>query len=97
MYVPSQQLQSQLQTQHSIDTSNYIMDKSQSLINGKHWRKNTLIQRSKQRKKESNNNNNNFINTNRSCYWELRNVKYKYLEINNNNNSIQFLFMYVQT
>jgi hypothetical protein len=25
--VPSQQLQGQLQTQHSVDTSNYIMDK----------------------------------------------------------------------
>jgi hypothetical protein len=27
MYVPSKQLQGQLQTQHSVDTSNYIMDK----------------------------------------------------------------------
>jgi hypothetical protein len=27
MYVPSQQLQGQLQTQHSVDTGNYIMDK----------------------------------------------------------------------
>jgi hypothetical protein len=27
-----------------------------------------------------NDNNNNFINTNLSCYWEFRNVKYKYLE-----------------
>jgi hypothetical protein len=26
-YVPSQQLQGQLQTQHSVDTGNYIMDK----------------------------------------------------------------------
>jgi hypothetical protein len=26
-YAPSQQPQSQLQTQHSVDTSNYIMDK----------------------------------------------------------------------
>jgi hypothetical protein len=26
IYVPSQQLQSQLQTQHSVDTGNYIMD-----------------------------------------------------------------------
>jgi hypothetical protein len=26
IYVPSQQLQGQLQTQHSVDTSNYIMD-----------------------------------------------------------------------
>jgi hypothetical protein len=27
IYVPSQQLQGQLQTKHSVDTSNYIMDK----------------------------------------------------------------------
>jgi hypothetical protein len=27
IYVPSQRLQGQLQTQHSADTSNYIMDK----------------------------------------------------------------------
>jgi hypothetical protein len=27
IYVPSQQLQGQLQTQHSVDTSNYIMDR----------------------------------------------------------------------
>jgi hypothetical protein len=27
IYVSSQQLQGQLQTQHSVDTSNYIMDK----------------------------------------------------------------------
>jgi hypothetical protein len=27
IYVPSQQLQGQLQTKHSADTSNYIMDK----------------------------------------------------------------------
>jgi hypothetical protein len=27
IYVPSQQLQGQLQTQHSVDTSNYLMDK----------------------------------------------------------------------
>jgi hypothetical protein len=27
IYMPSQQLQGQLQTQHSADTSNYIMDK----------------------------------------------------------------------
>jgi hypothetical protein len=27
MYVPSQPLQGQLQTQHSVDTSSYIMDK----------------------------------------------------------------------
>jgi hypothetical protein len=26
IYVPSQQLQGRLQTQHSVDTSNYIMD-----------------------------------------------------------------------
>jgi hypothetical protein len=27
IYVPSQQLKDQLQTQHSVDTGNYIMDK----------------------------------------------------------------------
>jgi hypothetical protein len=27
IYVPSQQLQGQLQTHHSVDTNNYIMDK----------------------------------------------------------------------
>jgi hypothetical protein len=27
MYMPSQQLQGQLQTQHNVDTGNYIMDK----------------------------------------------------------------------
>jgi hypothetical protein len=27
IYVPNQQLQGQLQTHHSIDTSNYIVDK----------------------------------------------------------------------
>jgi hypothetical protein len=27
IYVPSQQLQGQLQTQHSVDTGNYIMDR----------------------------------------------------------------------
>jgi hypothetical protein len=27
IYMPSQQIQGQLQTQHSVDTSNYIMDK----------------------------------------------------------------------
>jgi hypothetical protein len=32
IYVPSQQLQGQLQTQHSVDTSNYIMGKTQHKI-----------------------------------------------------------------
>jgi hypothetical protein len=27
IYVPSQQLQGQLQTQHSVDTGNYVMDR----------------------------------------------------------------------
>jgi hypothetical protein len=27
IYLPSQQLRGQLQTEHSVDTSNYIMDK----------------------------------------------------------------------
>jgi hypothetical protein len=41
IYVLSQQLQGQLQTQHSVDTGNYIMDKHniKSQITGKHWMK----------------------------------------------------------
>jgi hypothetical protein len=35
IYVPSQQLQGQLQTQHSADTSNYIMDKTQYEVKDK--------------------------------------------------------------
>jgi hypothetical protein len=52
--------------------------------------------RSKQINKRSNSNNNNddFINTNLSCYWELRNVKYKYLELVQFN-SVQFFIIYV--
>jgi hypothetical protein len=41
IYVPSQQLQDQLQTQHSVDASNYITDKhniKSRQITGKHWR-----------------------------------------------------------
>jgi hypothetical protein len=34
IYVPSQQLQGQLQTQHSVDTRNYIMDR-QHKVNDK--------------------------------------------------------------
>jgi hypothetical protein len=51
IYVPSQQLQGQLQTRHSVDTGNYLMDKhnkvkdkSQTSTGGK----NTLMQKSKQ-------------------------------------------------
>jgi hypothetical protein len=43
IYVPSEQLQGQLQTQHSVDTVNYIMDtqykakdKLQEIAGGKH-------------------------------------------------------------
>jgi hypothetical protein len=48
--VPSQQLQGQLQTQHSADTGNYIMDK-QHKVNDKLQEitgGNTLTQKSKQ-------------------------------------------------
>jgi hypothetical protein len=54
IYVPSQQLQGQLQTQHSADKSNYIMGKHniKSKTNySKYWRKNTLMQKSKQTNK----------------------------------------------
>jgi hypothetical protein len=34
-----------------------------------------------QHNNNNNNNNNNFINTNLLFCWELRNVKYKYVEI----------------
>jgi hypothetical protein len=56
IYVPSQQLQGQLQTQHSVDANNYIMDKhnkSQREIIGKHWKNSTLMQKSKQKNKRS--------------------------------------------
>jgi hypothetical protein len=95
IYVPSQQLQGQLQTQYSVDRSNYIMGKHNRQITGKHWRKNTLIHKSIQ--SNNNNNNNNkyyyFITRNLSWYWELRNVKYKYLErliIQFNNNKYYY-------
>jgi hypothetical protein len=63
IYVPSQQIQGQLQTQHSADTNNdkhYIKLK---LNGGKHWRRNTLMPRSEQTSKQSNNNNNNNNNS----------------------------------
>jgi hypothetical protein len=44
IYEPSQQLQDQLQTQHSVDTSNYIMDKHKiksKTNSGTHWAKKT--------------------------------------------------------
>jgi hypothetical protein len=44
--VPSQQLQGQLQTEHSVDTRNYIMDKHREAPE-----KNTLMQKSKQTNK----------------------------------------------
>jgi hypothetical protein len=68
-------------------------------------KENTLTQKSKRSNNVDNNNNNNnkllllllllLIDTDLLCYLELRNVKYNYIE--NNNNSIRFLFMYVQT
>jgi hypothetical protein len=42
IYVPSQQLQGQLQTLHSVDTSNYIVgrhNKKSKKNYSKHWRK----------------------------------------------------------
>jgi hypothetical protein len=88
--VPSQAIQGQLQTQHSVDTGNYIMEQYniKSKTNyGQALEKNTLMQKSKQTNKwsdddddDDDDNNNNFIYTNRWNYWEMRNVKYKYLE-----------------
>jgi hypothetical protein len=66
--------QGQLQTQHSVDTGNYIMEQYniESKTNySKHWRKNKLMQKSKETNKRSDDNNiynNNFSNTNRSNY-----------------------------
>jgi hypothetical protein len=64
--VPSQQPQGQLQTLHSVDTSNYPMDRhniKSKTIKGKHWRRNILMriskQTSKQANKQTDNNNNN--------------------------------------
>jgi hypothetical protein len=110
--VSIQQLQGQLQTQHSADTSNYITD-YQNIKSKTNYRQaieeNTLCKEIKKQSSSSssnnnnnnnnNNNANNFINTNLSFYWELRNVKYKYLEriIIIQLISIQLLFMYVQT
>jgi hypothetical protein len=51
IYVPSQQLQGQLQTQHSVDTSNYIMDKHNIKSQANYTQaleENTLLQKSKQ-------------------------------------------------
>jgi hypothetical protein len=87
--MPSQQLQGQLQTQHSVDTctNNHIMGEhnlksksnerwalEENQINAKKYA-------NKQSNNDNNNNNNNFTNTNLRFYWELRNVKYKYVEI----------------
>jgi hypothetical protein len=46
--VPSQQLQDHLQTQHNVDTLCSNTTQSQRQITGKHWRKNELMQKSKQ-------------------------------------------------
>jgi hypothetical protein len=56
IYLPNQQLQSQLQTQHSVDTSNYITNRHDikwKKITSKYWRKNTLMQKSKQTNKQT--------------------------------------------
>jgi hypothetical protein len=68
IYVPRQQPQGQLQTHHSVNKSNYIMD-NHNIKSKSNYRRaleeNTLMQRSKQTKSSSsssnNNNNNNFI------------------------------------
>jgi hypothetical protein len=53
IYVPNQQPQGQLQTQHSVNKSNYIMG-NYNIKSGSNYRQaleeNTLIQRSKQTK-----------------------------------------------
>jgi hypothetical protein len=55
IYVPSQQLQGQLQTEHRVDTSNYIMDKH-NIKSKTNYRQaleeNTIMQTSKQTKKQ---------------------------------------------
>jgi hypothetical protein len=51
IYVLSQQPQGQLQTQHSVDKSSYILDEhiiKSRLNKGKHWWKNTLMHIRKQ-------------------------------------------------
>jgi hypothetical protein len=55
--MPSQQLQGQLQTKHSVDTVNYIMD-TRNIKPKINYRKlleeNTLMQESKQANKQTN-------------------------------------------
>jgi hypothetical protein len=54
IYVPSQQLQGQLQTQRTVDTCNYITDKhtiNSKLIKGKHWRKQQINAENKTKNK----------------------------------------------
>jgi hypothetical protein len=55
IYVPNQQLQGQLQTQHRVDTSNYIMDEH-NLKSKTNYRQaleeNILMQKSKQTNKQ---------------------------------------------
>jgi hypothetical protein len=56
IYVPSQQPQGQLQTQHKVDTSNYIMDKHniKSKTNYKQaLQENTIMQTIKQINKQT--------------------------------------------
>jgi hypothetical protein len=66
--------QGQLQTEHSVDTSNYIMDKH-NIKSKTNYRQaleeNTLMQRSKQTKEQSSNNS----------------IQFNYLLFNNNNNN----------
>jgi hypothetical protein len=68
---PSQQLQGQLQTQHSVDINNSIMEQysiNSKKLQGSTGEKNALMQKSKQTNKkqstDNNNTNNNFINSN---------------------------------
>jgi protein involved in sex pheromone biosynthesis len=62
IYVPSQQLQGQLQTQHSVDTGNYIMDRHNIKSKTNSWQaleENTLIQKSKQTNNDDDDDDNN--------------------------------------
>jgi hypothetical protein len=68
--VPSQQLQGQLQTQHSVDTGNYIKDK--------HNMKTTAIYNNN----NNNNNNNNLVHLLKYLKMALRpKVKMRYRRI----------------
>jgi hypothetical protein len=74
--VPSQQLQGQLQTQHSVNTSNYIMDKHN----------NAKKQTNKRNNNNSNSNNNNSNNNNSNEFLFM----YMQIIIINNNYSILY-------